>query len=60
MFETVKEVDEEKIIKEHITSLSMNNTTSLQADNVEDIYDINCLLMIETGVTKKLKRTIVI
>ena len=52
MFETIKEVYEEKIIKEHIKSLSRVNTTSLQADNVEDRYDINDLLIIESGVTK--------
>ena len=35
--------------------MSRNNTTSLQADNVEDIDYINNLLMIEAGVTKKRK-----
>ena len=34
MFETVKAFDEDKIIKELITSLSRENTTSLQVDNV--------------------------
>ena len=37
MYETVKEVDKEKIIKENFTQLTRDNTTSLQSDNVEDI-----------------------
>ena len=32
--------------------MSRDNTTSLQADNLEDIGDINGLLMIEAGVLK--------
>ena len=52
MFETVKEVYEEKIIKEYIILLSRDNTTSLQADNVDYLDDINGLLIIEEGVTK--------
>ena len=52
MFETVKEVYEEKIIKEDIILLSRDNTTSLQADNVDYLDDINGLLIIEEGVTK--------
>ena len=52
IFETVKEVDEEKIIKEHIISLSRDKTTSLQYDNVEVLYGINNLLIIELWVTK--------
>ena len=55
MFETVKEVYDETIIKEQIVSLSQNKTTSHQADNVKDIYNINTLLMIEAGVPKKCK-----
>ena len=55
MFETVKEVYDEKIIKKQIVSLSQNKTTSHQADNVKDIYNINTLLMIEAGVPKKCK-----
>ena len=35
--------------------MSQDNTTSLQADNVEDIDDINYLLMIESVITKKWK-----
>ena len=35
--------------------MSRNNTTSRQADNDDDLDDINNLLMIESGVTKKLK-----
>ena len=41
MFETIKEVDEGGVIKEHIAPLSKYNTNLLQADNAEDIYDIN-------------------
>ena len=52
MTETVNDVDEKTIVKEHINLLSRNNTTSLQADNVEGIGEINDLLMIEAGVTK--------
>ena len=52
MFETVKELGEETIIKEHITSFSIDNITSLQADNVEYLDVINNLLLIEAGVTK--------
>ena len=53
MYETVKEVDEEIIMKENITSFSRDNISSLQADNVENIGEINNLLIIEAGVTKK-------
>ena len=56
MFENIKEVDEERIIKEHITSLSRDNTTLLQADNFEGLYEINNLLIIKSGVTKKIKQ----
>ena len=52
MFESVKEVDEEIIIKEQIKELSTEKTTPLQTDNVEDINDIHFLLMIESGVKK--------
>ena len=55
MFETVKEVYDETIIKEQIVSLSQNKTTSHQAGNVKYMYDINTLLMIEAGVPKKCK-----
>ena len=41
MFETIKEVDEGGVIKEHIAPLSKYNTNLIQADNAEDIYDIN-------------------
>ena len=58
MFGTVKEVDEETIIKEHMKSLSRDNTTSLQADNVEDLDYINDLLIFGSGVTKKENWTI--
>ena len=47
MFLTIKEVDEETIIKKHIASLSRDITTSIQTDNVEDIYYKNNLLIIE-------------
>ena len=53
MYKTVKEVDEEIIIEENITSFSRDNISSLQADNVENIGEINNLLIIEAGVTKK-------
>ena len=53
IFESFKEVDKEKTIKEHITSLSKDNKNPLQDDNVEGIDDINYLLLIEPGVTKK-------
>ena len=46
MYETIKEVYEETIIKEHITLLTKDNTTSIQSDNVEDIGKINNSLMI--------------
>ena len=52
MLEIFKEVDQEKIIKEHIMPLSRNNTTSLHIDNVEYLDDINKSIMIEAGVTK--------
>ena len=53
MHETVKAVDQEKIIKENIKSLTRDNKTLLQYDNVEDIGEIKNSLMIEAGVTKK-------
>ena len=56
MFEIVKEVDNETIIKKQITYLSWDNTISLQADNVEDLYDINYLRTIESGVTKIMQK----
>ena len=52
MFEPFKEFDEQKIMKKHIRPLSRDNTTSLQADNVEYLDDINDILMIKAGVTK--------
>ena len=55
MYETVKEVYEEKIRKENIKSLIRDNTTSPQSDNVEDICEINNSIMIEARVTKKIK-----
>ena len=55
MFETFKEVDEETIIKEHITPLSKDETTSLQNNNFEDLGDINDLLKIKAVVTKIFK-----
>ena len=55
MYETVKEVYEEKIRKENIKSLIRDNTTSPQSDNVEDIGEINNSIMIEARVTKKIK-----
>ena len=55
MFETVKEVDEETIIKEHITPLSKDETTSLQNNNFEDLGDINDLIKIKAVVTKIFK-----
>ena len=54
MYETVKEVEEETIIEENIMSLTRDNTTSLQDDNVDYIGEINNLLMIKEGVTKQL------
>ena len=54
MYETVKEVEEETIIEENIMSLTRDNTTSLQDENVEYIGKINNSLMIKEGVTKKL------
>ena len=53
--ETVNEADEEKIIKEHVASLSKDNTYSMRGDNVDNLYDINRLQMIEAGETKKRK-----
>ena len=53
MFEPIKEFDEDTIIMEHITPMSMDNTTSLQDDIVVYLDDINDLLIIEAGVTKK-------
>ena len=52
MYETVKYVDQETIIKESIPSLTRDNTTSLQDDNVQVIGEINDSLMIESGATK--------
>ena len=54
MYETVKEVEDETIIEENIMSLTRDNTTSLQDENVEYIGKINNSLMIKEGVTKKL------
>ena len=54
MFENFKGVDEEKMIKEHIVSFSSDNTTPLQADNVDYIGEINYFLMVEAGLTKKI------
>ena len=45
-------------MKEHTKPLSRDNTTSIQADNVVDIDDINDLLMIEAGVKKEMFWTI--
>ena len=36
-------------------SFSRDKTTSPQADNIQNLDDINDLLMIEVGVTKKWK-----
>ena len=52
MYETVEEVYKDKIIKENITSLTRDITTSPQDDNVEGISEINNSLMIESGATK--------
>ena len=60
MYENVKEVDEETIIKGNITSLTRYNTTSLHSDNFEDIGAINTSLIIEAGVTKTIKRRIIV
>ena len=38
MYEIVKEVDEETITKENITSFTKDHTTSLQSNIVEDVY----------------------
>ena len=52
MYETVKEVDEEKITKKKIMSLTSDNTNSLQSCSVEDIGEINSSLIIEAELTK--------
>ena len=56
MYETVKEVDEETITKKNITLLTRDNTNLPQFDNVENIGENNNSIMIEAGVTKKLKK----
>ena len=53
--ETINEVDKEKIKKEHITSLSRNNTNSPLADNVDNLDDKNDSQIIDTGLTNKRK-----
>ena len=50
--ETFNEGDEEKIIKEHVTSLSKDNRNSQRDDNVENLDDIKKLQMIEAGEKK--------
>ena len=59
MYETVKEVDEEKITKENITLFARDHTTSIQYDKVEYIGEINNSLIIEAGVTKKKTKKLV-
>ena len=39
MYENVREVDEYTIEKENIKLLTRDHTTSLQYDNVKDIYE---------------------
>ena len=51
MLEAIKEVDYKIIIKEHIASLLRNNTSSLHADNIENIGDTKNVIIFETGVT---------
>ena len=47
MFETVKEVDEEKVTNEKNISLTREPTASLPSGNVEYSDEINTSLMIE-------------
>ena len=50
--ETVHGFDQDTITKEHVASLSRDKKSSLRADNVENIDDINDLQTIESGVKK--------
>ena len=52
MFETVKEVDDETVTKQNKISLTRETTASLLSGNVEYLYQINTLLMIEADVEK--------
>ena len=52
MFESVKEVDEEKVTKEKNILLSREPTTSLLSGNVEYSNEMNHSLMVEVGVRK--------
>ena len=55
MFETVKEVDEQTVRKENNISLTMQPTDSLLSGNVEYLYEIDTLLIIEADETNKIK-----
>ena len=53
MFETVKEVDEEKVNKDNNIFLTREPTASLLSGNVEYSDEIKHSIMIEGYVTKK-------
>ena len=52
MFETVKEVDEDRVTKDNNISLTRGPTASLLSGNVEYSDEINTSLMIEANVKK--------
>ena len=52
MFETVKEVEEEKVTKENNIYLTRDPTASLISCNVEYLDEIDASLMIEADATK--------
>ena len=49
----VNELEEDAIIKEHVTSLSKDNKNALRDDNVENLDDKKKLQMIESRETKE-------
>ena len=55
MFEILKEVDEETVNKEKIILLTIETTAPFIFDDVEDLYEITTLLMLEADVKKKRK-----
>ena len=55
MYDTVEECGEQTIIKGKITTLTSDNTTSLQSDNVQNIGEISNSITIEAVVSSKTK-----
>ena len=54
--ETVKEVYEGTVTKENFTQFTRDHITSLESENVENIFEINNYLVIEAELTKTIKQ----